>query len=260
MKQLYLILFVSLPLFLGAQNDSVFSEISYRSDSFYYTLGDTSITVIRQQYGNDSGLVFVNLHHNETTSLEAGHAFLKQYGGTLIHIENEAQRKISFRYKNETYVFDPNRIFTEAGVRATLQNHKSYDTLVADFVKIFGDSLLHHFDAAKTVIAVHNNTPDAYSILSYEKGGAFYEDAKAVHVVHYRDADDFFITTSFSIYKKLKDKDYNVVLQNNRKAKDDGSLSIYYGKKGRHYVNIEAEEGHFPEQLEMIEILITILQ
>jgi hypothetical protein len=55
---------------------------------------------------------------------------------------------------------------------------------------------------------------------------------------------------------QLKFHGFNVVRQNSKKAKDDGSLSIYYGQKGKTYVNVEAENGSIPEQTRMLQILL----
>jgi len=49
-------------------------------------------------------------------------------------------------------------------------------------------------------------------------------------------------------------------LQNSTNATDDGSLSIYYGKKNLVYVNIETEKGDLDEQVEMLNAVFNILK
>jgi hypothetical protein len=49
------------------------------------------------------------------------------------------------------------------------------------------------------------------------------------------------------------------VLQNNTKAKDDGLLSIYYGRKKKSYVNVEAQYDKTDEQAKMLEVLLFYL-
>jgi hypothetical protein len=44
------------------------------------------------------------------------------------------------------------------------------------------------------------------------------------------------------------------------KAADDGSLSIYYGKKNLVYVNIETQRGNTEEQVKMLHVLFGILR
>jgi hypothetical protein len=50
----------------------------------------------------------------------------------------------------------------------------------------------------------------------------------------------------------LTQRDFNVTLQDNANAPDDGSLSVYFSKKGIPYVNIEAEASHLNAQIEMV--------
>ena len=96
-------------------------------------------------------------------------------------------------------------------------------------------------------------------MLNYNAGGPFFTDAKSVHINAEHDVDDFFITTSTGLYEKLKARDYNVVLQDNENDMDDGSLSIFYGRKNLGYINIEAEHGHLKQQTQMLLVLIDIL-
>ena len=55
------------------------------------------------------------------------------------------------------------------------------------------------------------------------------------------------------MFKRIKKQGFNVILQNSVNATDDGSLSIYYGKKDLVYVNIETEKGHLDEQIDNAE-------
>jgi hypothetical protein len=58
------------------------------------------------------------------------------------------------------------------------------------------------------------------------------------------------------LYNKIRGYRYNVILQNNATAYDDGSLSIYFGRKNKSYVNVEAEHGKSDEQLKMLMLAI----
>jgi D-alanyl-D-alanine dipeptidase len=51
----------------------------------------------------------------------------------------------------------------------------------------------------------------------------------------------------------------NVVLQDNRQVTDDGSLSVYCGKWGIPYVNVEAQHEHLEQQLQMLKVLLRII-
>ncbi|MFN2456734.1 MAG: hypothetical protein ABR502_00900 [Chitinophagaceae bacterium] len=263
MIKYFIVLFVVFSHFLSlAQSDTTELSIeSYKPDvkEHHFKLGDSLISVFTTDYDSTAPLAFISLHSNETTAIEAVDTFLLENCGVFVQLENNAERTIDFTYKDKRYEFDPNRIFTKAGIIATLKAHKNYSAEVVPQIQRFAAFLLQRWAYAKTFIAVHNNTDDQFSVLSYKKGGSFYSDAKAVHQNKEMDIDDFFITTDPKIYQKLKQKNFNVVLQNNQKAKDDGSLSIYYGRHGRSYVNIEAEHGHYKEQLQMLQVLDEIL-
>lgn len=227
----------------------------------WYQLGDKRINVKISQYGSASSGVIVNLHHNETTSLQAAKAFLAVNGGILINIENRNERLISFSVRERRFRFDPNRIFTDAGIRLTLRRHSAHVTPAAiKAVKRFAVFLKSRIPpSAKTIIAVHNNEDGEFSVNSYVAGGDLQKEAQLVHVEPDLDADNFFLTTNAALFRKLKNAGYNVVLQQNKKVSDDGSMSVFYARRKPVYVNVEAEKGQYAEQLAMLETLFRIL-
>ena len=75
-----------------------------------------------------------------------------------------------------------------------------------------------------------------------------------------RDEDEFFYVTQKSYFSALKARGFNVVLQNNKTTEDDGSLSIYCGKRNLKYINIEAQHTHLAEQGEMLQAVYEILK
>jgi hypothetical protein len=58
----------------------------------------------------------------------------------------------------------------------------------------------------------------------------------------------------------LKKKKINAVLQTHKTSTDDGSLAIYCSKKKIPYINIEAQQGHLEEQMDMLNALTGIIQ
>jgi len=68
-------------------------------------------------------IVCINVHDNETTSVEAARSALESNGGTLIKIENNRQRMIRFKWRGHSYSFDPNRIFSRIGIEQTLKDN-----------------------------------------------------------------------------------------------------------------------------------------
>ena len=205
--------------------------------------------------------VYVNLHDDESTSVEAVQDVLKRSGGRLVELRHTGRRLIEFNLAGTNYRADPNRIFTAPGVHATLERQSQYSDKAARAVTHFAGQLLaaYRLDRVDAVIALHNNTPDMYSALSYAAGGKYAQDAEDVFVRDGSDPDDFFFVTERVVFDALKRRGYNVVLQDNGRVTDDGSLSVYCGKANVRYVNVEAEHGHVAEQTKMIHALTSIL-
>ena len=124
----------------------------------------------------------------------------------------------------------------------------------------FAQFILNAIPFRKTIVALHNNTDKEYDLKDYQRGGEYHRETKAVHYNPDMDLDDFFITTDELVYNRLKEHNYNVVLQNNSKVKDDGSLSVYCARVNRKYVNIETQFGHTGVQQEMLDILEKVLK
>lgn len=229
--------------------------------TFSYNLGNRTIALKRTAYGRNKNIIMINLHSDETTGVAAAVSVLERTGGTLLSIENNYQRYITFSQRGKTYKFDPNRIFSKKGIKATLLEQNKHSTNAAiSSIHGFTNFLLNRIPRhAAAVIALHNNDDGGLSVLTYMKGGDFEKDAAAVHKSDMHDPDNFFLTTDRTFFRQLRSAGYNVVLQDN-KAEDDGSLSIYYGRKNKRYINIEAETGSVEEQREMIEVVVSLIR
>lgn len=199
------------------------------------------------------GLRYLNLHENEQTSVEAATALLQHRPGTLIELRAGGGRLITFRAGWRPHAFDPNRIFTDAGLRATLRRHGSDTPLARVAVQGLRDALLALLadppDAP--VVALHNNGAGRYSVQAYEPGGAHARDAQAVAVNPLLSPQDFFVVTRRSLFDGLRARGFNVVLQSEHPT-DDGSLALWFQQRGRSYVNVEALHGHAREQQRML--------
>ncbi len=207
-----------------------------------------------------SPIVFISLHNDEATGQQVVSNYLKQNHSAFIQIENNKLRLISFTSLKRKYAFDPNRIFSKEGIRLTLGLYSSYSPKAAIQVKKFADLILKPLADAKTIIAVHNNSHGKYSILGYLKGGKDCKNALRVNEITGSDPDDFFLTTSTLLFERLKAKNFNIVLQDNEHVFNDGSLSYYYRNINAQYINIEAQEGHFSKQAEMLHALVFVIQ
>ena len=233
-------------------------ELGLTEKTFHYKLGDRKLPIKVKQYGDVRDLVFINMHDDENSSVEATKLLLEQTGGLLIEIDNFQKRNIKFKIENSVYQFDPNRIFTREGIEQTLMfHHKKVNKRAADEIEKFGQWLLRLIpENPKCVIALHNNTEGNFTIKNYLPEGDRKGDALNVHSSTDQDPDDFFITTDEGIFISMKEAGYNIMLQDNINAREDGSLSVYCGKRKMSYVNLETEHGKVMQYKTMMEKLL----
>lgn len=227
-------------------------------------LGTTTVDIVEHQ-ADSAGLTYVHLHDDEDTSVKAVLEVIKNEGGRLIEIQHTGERNVTFSLQDSTYEFDPNRIFSERGREMTLQEFSSAPKAARQEVEAFADSVLRLLDIenVEVVVSVHNNTDNEddsnYSALSYTDEGDLTKEALFVHVTDEIDPDNFFFVTDRQIYDALRQGGYNVVMQDNARVTDDGSLSVYCGKHGVPYVNVEAQHGRLDYQIKMIAFLEELL-
>lgn len=219
-------------------------------------IGEDSVAIVVHEAAED-GLTLINVHENETTSIEAALEHVRANGGRVIHLEHSGERNITFSIGDSTFVVDPNRIYTDEGIRATLENLSTYSPDAHDAVRAFSDSLLSVLDleGLPVVVTVHNNTDENYSILSYAEDGEYAADAQFTYVDAGKDEDDFFFITEADWFSGIRSAGFNVVVQDNAQVTDDGSLSVLCGQRGIPYVNVEAQHGHFEIQVQMLDYL-----
>ena len=224
-------------------------------------LGTTKVNVVTKCFIEcDSNISFINVHENESTSVEAAENFLINNGGTLTQLIHSGERYISFYIGKKKFYIDPNRIYTKKGIAATLKKLGHFNAEAAKKVDSFASQILQNFvDGKKLVVALHNNTDNNYSIESYKIGGDEAINAASVFINEQMDPDDFVVTTDSTLFNLIKEKNITVVLQNNKRVLDDGSLSVYAARKNIPYLNIEAQEDHQKEQLDILKALKDII-
>jgi hypothetical protein len=222
-------------------------------DMRYMPLVNTDIHLAR--FGCDSsGVLLYNMHDNENTSAIAGRMIVRNYPGEYYELMHNGKRNISFRYGKDSIHIDPNRIYTDAGIWIQLEKNKIKDTLVHRVIAVWRDSLLAvlNIHSRELVIALHNNSNKGYSFTSYWPGEEYETEAYALYKGPIRDMDDFYFVTDHSILQKLAAGRFHVVLQDNQRMTDDGSLSVYCGQAGIPYINVEAEQGRLVRQIRML--------
>ena len=228
-------------------------------DTLAVAVGETPVRLVVHTAPGGDGLNMLNLHDDEGTSVEAALDVVRERGGRVVEVVHTGERNLTFAVRGRPYTADPNRIFTDAGRRRTLAPRADPAALAA--LEAFADTVLALYADAPTpvVVTLHNNTPDGYSARSYEPGAQYATDAAAVAVRPGADPDDFFFVTDRPLYDALVGQGFSAVLQDNRAATDDGSLSVWAAQRGVPYVNVEAERGHRAEQVRMIRALADVL-
>lgn len=227
--------------------ESVFQNVAFQ-------IGDTTIHAHMTRIGANN-LTMLNLHEDEQTSVQAGRVMLLKYGGRLIQLVHSGQRRVVFSLNEKEYSFDPNRIFSETGVRKTLSGdapipeeaYAKVDQFAAEFVRTFA------LEKRQPLITLHNNGEGGLSIHSYQPGAEYEADTDKLFINPEADPDDFFYVTHRRFFNELKKLRFNVILQNNRILRDDGSLSVFAGRHKIPYLNAEAQMDHLDEQIRMLD-------
>lgn len=256
MKKFVLILLFLLTLISGTfPQDSSFVNT--------HRIGETIVSVVEQCCQPcESGILYINLHSNEITSVKAAEQYLTETGGRLINIDNCGERLISFTHNSKDFTFDPNRIYSLAGINSTIRlfSHH-YNIHAAKEVLKFANHLRKNYiDSSKLIIALHNNRDSSLSVITYKKEYAINEHLGKVFINPAMDSDDFMITTDTIFFNRIKEKNINVIWENVKAIKDDGSLSIYAARHNIPYINVEAQHEHSEEQLYMLKALDDIIK
>ena len=207
-------------------------------------VGDERV-VIQQTVGK--GKAFVHVHHNEQTALKAAKIVVAKEGGSLITLIHSGGRNIVFHLNKQRYEFDPNRIFTDKGIKKTLTQYSSYSPEAHREVKKLAVKIKQLLPKGK-IIAVHNNS--SYSLKDYLPGHELAHDAQALHMNPDNYYRNFYLVTKVSDYLRLKMEGFNGILQKSS-ATDDGSLSVLLAKN--EYINVEAGFDQLVEQIKMLQ-------
>ncbi len=233
--------------------------ISFKIDHEIHFLLGTNSCVIRVHNSEKSIANMVALHDNENTAVKAYESLSGDVNFSLYELHQNGERLLEYKMNNKKYFFDPNRIFSTIGIEKTLiKYNKNYPKELNEKISVFADSLLATIinkPACKYIIAIHNNSNNNFSVLTYQNS----IDAKEVFISKTEDIDNFFLVTDHNDFNRIKSLNQNVVLQSEN-AIDDGSLSIYCQKHNIPYINIEAEDGQVKKQIKMITLIYNILK
>lgn len=242
LKYLLIGLLLFSPIAVNAQQENLTQET-----------GMTPVRIIIYSYGKP-GLTYYHPHASEQPSLRIGEKFIAKYGGKIIAIDHHPDtRLVTFRLKGMSYTFDPNRIFTNAGIHRDLVKY-GHDSPEAEMIlKQFSTQIIALLPK-NLIIGIHNNS-SRYSINSYLPHHEFAKDEKSIYINPEKSPHNFFYVTSQSAFNYFKQKHFNVLLQNDKNVHDDGSLSVYASQHHIPYVNIEAAYTANTEQAQMFAVL-----
>ena len=220
-------------------------------------IGTTECNVlIHKRSGAVASLI--SLHDNEKTGVNAYKSLGEDFKYNLFELKHTGNKLIAFRLSKRIYKIDPNRIFSDIGIRKTLKMHGNFSVAALQQVKQFRARLLKlykHRYSHNYIISLHNNTDNLFSILSYRSS----KNAAEIFINPKKDRDDFFIVTEKSDFEYFKKEKFNVVLQSKR-VEDDGSLSVYAARNKIPYINIEAQNGHTSVQVEMLKSVYKLIE
>jgi len=222
--------------------------------------GSASIQLVHYTATMSRQVTFLNVHEDEQTSIQALENFALEHPINFCYFRHSGERRIQFSVNDSSCSIDPNRMFTNEGRRKTLENGGFLSPAAERELQIFANSFLNKLPKAEVIVALHNNTPDNYSIQSYLPDSSEAQNTGLLYINPEMDPDDFIYTTDsllFSLFRKHK---VNAILQDPSNFVDDGSLSVYCGLNKMRYINIETEHGHLKEQLELLELLMIFLE
>lgn len=220
-----------------------FSTLLWAQDEVV-RLGQDQVIIHTEGTG---GQFYVHLHQNESTALDAARAVMKAQGGRLLTLQHAGGRNIVFHYQGQRYEFDPNRIFTDAGIKKTMTQFGAYSLPAHHLVRQFAGKIIAKIPAQEKIIALHNN--NGYSIRNYLPGQDMEGDVSAINLLPHQYFRNFFVVTQPEEYLRLKNLGFNEVLQSTT-VSDDGSLSVFLSR--HNYVNVEAGYDQLQAQIKMI--------
>ena len=174
---------------------------------------------------------------------------MKENHGTAFLINNK-EREVLIN----GYMLDPNRIFTNVGVKKNLKklNRNISKSQINKTIELISNDRENFFKSISPpdgglLISLHNNIRE-YSIDNEIPLSTEVSIKNTNHPHHH----NFFICTNKEDYDLLKKSPFNVVLQDKQIENDDGSLSWYAYRKNIRYINIETRLGHLRTQSEML--------
>lgn len=211
------------------------------------TLCGLKFEVLRHGHGRRR---YLRIHGDESTAAQALRVHMRTARG-IAYIVTNPERIVTIAGGR----VDPNRMFSRAGADRSYRalNPAWTDgqvTAALDWLDRERPRLLKALlpPAGGLLFAVHNNA-HGYSAETE------IPISQATSLPRRAEPHEFFLATDRADYALLARGPYNVLLQNDAKGEDDGSLSRLCASRGVRYVNLEAGIGKLDLQKEMMDWL-----
>jgi hypothetical protein len=213
----------------------------------YISLNGARFRIIRRGHARRHYLL---IHGNEETARQVLERFMETHEGVAFLIETHTRN-----VRIDSGELDPNRMFSREGAELSLKMlNPGWGFPQVDAALSVLDRGREHLVKALlpprrgVLVALHNNS-EQYSV----------QDEVAISdSVSLREPNDphaFFLCTNPADFAVLAKSPYNVVLQQNKPQRDDGSLSRLAARRGVRYVNLEVRDGNAEGQTQMLDWL-----
>jgi hypothetical protein len=224
----------------------------------FFRFGDQLITLEKQGDNETGAYMLVSLHSNEVDAIKTTMQFAQDKRVDFLRLMNRDKKNVEAIFLDKQISFDPNSIFTKWGRRACLLSNKYLDKITNMKIRQFAQFMLNEMPEAETIVTIH--TESTYTINHYIGRGSGAGSVKRIFKTSDMRPSSYFLTTSTEIFDALEKKNCNVVLLHKKKAKDDGSLSIYCVHTGRPYVSVETGAADPRAQELMLETIHEVLK
>ena len=214
---------------------------------------DPSLAGIRfRQVRRTGGRRYIHIHGDERTAFEVLESLTSRARGDVFFIQSNT-RDVQVR----GLTIDPNRMWSRAGAERSLRNLNKTDTGVDQALRAIEDDregVLRRLlpRGGELLVALHNNGP-GYSV---EDETAISDQVARNDKEH---PDEFILCSVRADFDIQSRGPFNVVLQQNPKGEDDGSLSRLWAARNVRYVNIEAARGNAAAQRNMLDWVERVL-
>ena len=219
----------------------------------FFRIGDQLITLEKFNRQTENDYILVDLYNEQGAALQSAMKLVRQEESSLVRLVHSS-RMVEADLFNKKVVFDPNAIFTSWGRRLHLKTNHCWSKAADEYLQQFARFVLDEIPVQKTIVMMTEG--EAMSV--YMSSGSQEKTVKEYHQASVSNAG-YFITGDEAIYNKLKKEGQNVVLQNDRRLEDDGSLAVYCAKTNRSFLRLVNVEGAF-RATEMLEVMHKVLK